>query len=273
MKRLTLSSCAKLNMSLSIADKRAAPPREGYHNIVSEMQEIDLADTVCVRVTNSPHVTPKIRITCDNPQVPVNRRNVAYRAAEAFVRASGLHLVIKVDIIKQIPLMAGLGGSSTNGAAVIKALNTLSGDLFTAEELISLAAGIGSDVPFALVGGRARCEGIGEIITPLPDLPEQFYAIVQPNFCCDTRAAYALWDTNPSIARKHANVFQDLYGDPRIDGICSELLRLGAQSASMTGSGSAVFGVFGEEAAAQSALAAFDAPQYPFKCIARNIRR
>jgi 4-diphosphocytidyl-2-C-methyl-D-erythritol kinase len=272
MRSLTLAANAKLNLSLDIAGKR----EDGYHNIVSEMQEIDLADIVTVRISDSPHVAAKIRVTCDDSRIPDGRRNIANRAAEAFVRETGLHLVVKVQIEKKIPLMAGLGGSSTNGAAVIKALNTLSGDLFTAEELISLAAGIGSDVPFALVGGRAKCEGIGEIITPLPDLPEQFYAIVQPGFYCDTAKAYTLWDSR--IVRSSANVFQDLYADSRIDDICEKFTALGATSACMTGSGSAVFGVFGSESAARSAVCSavcstLGQSDYGFKCVAKNIRK
>jgi 4-diphosphocytidyl-2-C-methyl-D-erythritol kinase len=265
MRSLTLAANAKLNLSLDIAGKR----EDGYHNIVSEMQEIDLADIVTVRISDSPHVAAKIRIICDDPRIPDGRRNIANRAAEAFVRETGLHLVAKVQIEKKIPLMAGLGGSSTDGAAVLKALNRLNGDLLSESELVRIGAGLGADVPFAIVGGRAKAEGIGEILTKLEDLPEQFYVIVQPDFYCDTRQAYTLYSENPVSRGDYANVFQKLYADPRIERICSELLNLGASAASMTGSGSAVFGVFGDSAAAKSAL---ESLQYPFKCVARNVR-
>jgi 4-diphosphocytidyl-2-C-methyl-D-erythritol kinase len=260
MSVVTLPAYAKLNLELDIVGTRA----DGYHDIVTEMQEISLCDTVTVRLSES----LGIRVTCDNPAIPVDNRNIAYRAAEAFFAASECSFGAEIQIQKQIPLMAGLGGSSTNGAAVLKALNGLQGGIFSRDELIAIGAKLGADVPFALVGGRAKCEGIGEIITVLPALPPQFYVIVQPDFFCETRAAYKLYDSG--VTRGHyANIFQKLYNDSRIDGICAELVQLGALSASMTGSGSAVFGVFADE---NTACQALERLQYSFKCIARNNR-
>jgi 4-diphosphocytidyl-2-C-methyl-D-erythritol kinase len=222
----TLSAHAKLNLYLDIVGKR----EDGYHNIVTEMLEIDLADTVTVRLADD------IRVTCTNPDIPTDERNIAYRAAKLFGQGAEIH------IEKRIPVMAGLGGSSTNGAAVLRALNSLNGGVFTERELLETGAKLGADVPFALVGGRARCEGIGELITPLPPLPPRDYLIVVPDFVCDTRRAYSMY--RPGIRRNYANIFQDLYDDTRINTICDDLLKAGAESALLTGSGSAVFGVF-----------------------------
>jgi 4-diphosphocytidyl-2-C-methyl-D-erythritol kinase len=252
MNSVTLPARAKLNLYLDIVGKRD----DGYHNIVTEMQEIDLADTVTVTLKET-----GIRVTCDNPALPTDNRNIAYRAAELFHTGSEIH------IEKRIPVMAGLGGSSADGAAVLKGLNQLH-KRFTEIELLKIGARLGADVPFCLTGGRAKCEGIGDIITPLPDLPGQFYLIVRSDFCCDTKFAYSLY--KPDIKRTKPNIFQDLYKDERIERICDELLRLGARTASMTGSGSAVFGVFGSYEQAESAL---NNVNYPFKIITNNTRR
>ncbi|MCL2755296.1 MAG: 4-(cytidine 5'-diphospho)-2-C-methyl-D-erythritol kinase [Oscillospiraceae bacterium] len=258
---------AKLNLTLDIVSKR----EDGYHNIASEMQEIDLADDVSVTLT------PRagIRIECDNPKIPTGIKNVAFRAAKLFLEETGLYVGVKIVIRKRIPLMGGLGGSSTNGAAVLKALNHMQeefqGKCYDDDTLRGFAARLGADAAFSLVGGRAKCEGIGDIITPLPDLPPQFYTIIQPNFCLDTREGYALYDRNPNIERKSANVFQDVYNDPRINAICDRLTAHGAKSAVMTGSGSAVFGVFESADAAQSATELFPKDDFPFRCVAQSV--
>jgi 4-diphosphocytidyl-2-C-methyl-D-erythritol kinase len=259
---LTIKAHAKLNIYLDIVGKRA----DGYHNIVTEMQEISLHDTVTVtRLSENPRLfgSPKISVTCSDPRIPTDERNIAYRAAEAFIEFSGMTGLdgAEIHIEKRIPVMAGLGGSSTNGAAVLRAMNSLSG-VFSEGALHRIGADLGADVPFHLVGGRAKCEGIGDIITPLPDLPPQWYVIIQPDFVCDTKSAYALY--NSEIKQNHRNVFMDLYNDERLNRICDDL------SATLTGSGSAVFMTFDNETSAKSAFEKLD---FPFKTIATNIRR
>ena len=247
MSLIKLNANAKLNLTLDIVGKRC----DGYHNIVTEMQEIDLADTVTVKLAKS-----GITVTCDNPAIPTDSRNIAYRAAELF----GVNVQIHIE--KRIPVMAGLGGSSTDGAAVLKALNILCSNRFTQSQLCEMGAKLGADVPFCIVGGRAKCEGIGDIITPLPDLPQQFYLIVQPDFYCDTKKAYSLY--NPNINRTKPNIFMDLYNNEQINTICDEI------QGTLTGSGSAVFAVFDDKESAKSVLNKLN---YPFKAIATNIRR
>ncbi|MCL1832021.1 MAG: 4-(cytidine 5'-diphospho)-2-C-methyl-D-erythritol kinase [Oscillospiraceae bacterium] len=260
MSAITLKANAKLNLMLDICGQR----EDGYHNISTVMQEIDLCDTVRVALTDAPDIV----VTCDNAAIPTDNRNIAFRAAQSFLRESGFAQGVNIHITKQIPLMAGLGGSSTNGAAVLTGLNRLCDNRYEVSELCEIGVTLGADVPFALVGGRALCEGVGDIITPLADLPPQFYAIVQPSFHCDTSRAYALYDENPVSRGKYANIFQKLYADERIDALCQRMCDCGASFASMTGSGSAVFGVFAEETAAQSALQAFD---LPFRACTNNL--
>jgi 4-diphosphocytidyl-2-C-methyl-D-erythritol kinase len=244
MSLITLNANAKLNLTLDITGKRP----DGYHNIVTEMQEISLHDTVTVtRLSGSQNIS----VTCNDPQIPTDERNIAYRAAKL------MNCGAKIHIEKRIPVMAGLGGSSTNGAAVLKALSELTG-----QPIPEACAKLGADVPFHLIGRRAKCEGIGDIITPLPDLPPQWYVIVQPDFVCDTKSAYALY--KPGIIRTKSNIFQDLYNNEQLNVICSR------HNARLTGSGSAVFITFDDEKSAESMYKELD---YPFKTIATNIRR
>jgi 4-diphosphocytidyl-2-C-methyl-D-erythritol kinase len=265
---ITLSANAKLNLSLEMVGKRD----DGYHNISSVMQEIDLADEVTVTLV------PRfgIQLECYNPQIPTNIRNIAFRAARTFLEEAALYVGVKIVIRKKIPLMGGLGGSSTDGAAVLRALNHLQedfcGQVYDDKTLRGMAANLGADVPFALVGGRALCEGKGDIITPMPNLPPQFYVVVQPDFYLSTRLAYELYDSKSAqgnLVRKSVNVFQDLYDDPRIYAICDALTALGAVSACMTGSGSAVYGVFGSEDTARAVAEEMNA-LHPFAYLARN---
>ncbi|MCL1903133.1 MAG: 4-(cytidine 5'-diphospho)-2-C-methyl-D-erythritol kinase [Oscillospiraceae bacterium] len=275
---MTFYANAKLNLSLDITERRD----DGYHNIVSEMQEIDLSDTVAIEI-NRNH--DEIRVNCDNPRIPTDERNIAYSTAKLFLQTAGLKFGVDINIKKRIPLMAGLGGSSTDGATVLKGLNEMCDSdskidfkRYSIDELCKLGARLGADVPFCIVGGRAECRGIGDIITPLPDLPAQFYVIVQPDFYCDTKSAYELFAKRESRygrkgtitkATATANIFQRLYNDERIERICEEMLNLGAGSASMTGSGSAVFGVFPTDELAENAL---ERMNQPFKYKAKNVK-
>lgn len=284
---MRVNAYAKINRYLNITGKR----EDGYHDIITEMQEIDIADTVTVHITDCGN----IRVSCDNPLIPSDNRNIAYRAAELFrQKIAGLIgerserlFGVNVDIQKRIPLMAGLGGSSTDGAAVLKVLSSLCesneyglrGISFSKDELMKMGAELGSDVPFFLVGGRAECTGTGVLVTPLPDLPPQYYAIIQPDFYCDTKAAYELFDKSMQISDdKSGNVFQRLYRlyykDERIERICSFLMRNGAEYASMSGSGSAVYGIFSDEESAKYALAVFEKEE-PFykRYLAKNVIR
>ena len=266
---MTINANAKLNLFLDILGKRD----DGYHNITSIMQEIDLHDILDVELSNNLDIC----VSCDNSLIPTDNRNIAYRAAELFAkrlkRVSGYSFGVKIHIQKKIPVMAGLGGGSADAAAVLKALNRLHDDVFGKDALLEMGLELGADVPFCLTGGRAQCRGIGEIITPFADLPPQFYVIVQPDFYFDTKSAYERFsgvEGGFKPSEPFLNIFQQLYNDERIDGICDELLALGAKSASMTGSGSAVFGVFADMKSARAALPKLD---YPFKCISRNVIR
>lgn len=268
---MTLKAYAKVNLFLDITGRLP----NGYHTLNTVMRQIGLYDLVTVSVSEGSGIS----LTCDNPLIPCDGRNIAVKAAEAFLRETTISAAVSVKIEKKIPLEAGLGGSSTDGAAVLMALNRLFGEPLSAERLIELGASLGADVPFCLVGGTAVCGGFGEKVTPI-EMPDDFMiGIVKPDFSCSTAAAYRAYDEAPlpikeefpSFVRSLSlgagvwsggvyNVFEKLYRDERINALTESLKRNGALSAALSGSGSAVFGIFEDPIAAERALEKIDVP-------------
>ncbi|MCM1055525.1 MAG: 4-(cytidine 5'-diphospho)-2-C-methyl-D-erythritol kinase [Bacteroides sp.] len=279
-KSITVPAYAKINLFLDIIG--ALP--SGYHSLNTVMQQIELHDDVTVSRDRGEGIT----VSCDDPALPVDKRNVAYGAAELFVKETGLSAEIKIKIQKRIPLMSGLGGSSTDGAAVLKALNTLCGMPLSRDRLEKLGAALGADVPFCLRGNAAICRGIGDKMTDAAGLEHCSVLIVKPDFSCDTRAAYGLYDKSPiksageprlllSALKQNDlprageglyNIFEKLYGDGRIEEIKKALLLRGAVGASLSGSGSAVYGLFESEKAARSAAGEM---KYPFVFVTKPV--
>lgn len=273
---LTLKAFAKINLFLDITGRLP----NGYHTLNTVMRQIELYDLVTVSVWKGSGIS----LTCDNPAVPSDGRNIAVRAAEKFLREMAISAAVSVKIEKKIPLEAGLGGSSTDGAAVLTALNRLFGKPLSAERLSALGASLGADVPFCLIGGTAVCGGFGEKVAPI-EMPEDFtVAIVKPDFSCSTASAYRIYDDSPLPPKKDEfrsfvrslsfgagawsggvyNVFEALYRDERIGALTEALKASGALSAALSGSGSAVFGIFGNAETAEKALEGISAP---FKAI------
>ena len=211
-------------------------------------------------------------LSCDREDVPTDSRNTAYRAAEYFMEAAGVSGTVCIDIEKHIPSGAGMGGGSADAAAVLRALNMAYGEPLTEDSLLEIAARVGADVPFCLVGGTRLCRGIGEQMSDFP-APEGVFLVVKPEFSCPTGEAYRKYDGSPlpvhgglegfraavpgGYAPEMYNVFQRLYSDGRIEDICRRLREAGAKGAILTGSGSACFGVFGSREDAESASAQF----------------
>lgn len=266
MKELTLRACAKINLTLDVLQKRA----DGYHDIRSVMQTIDLCDEITVTVDAG-----QWSCSCDGANIPGGEENLAMRAARAFVRAANIEPNgIAIRIQKRIPSQAGLGGGSADAAAVLRALNTLCGEPFTTEKLMEIGSSVGSDVPFCVLGGAALAEGRGEVLTPIQGMPDCAYVLLKPSFSASTPALYAALDRQTAIdhpdtdgmiemlsrgdlqgaAGKLGNVFQPvLNADYPVDALCEKLLSAGALGALMTGSGSVVFGIFPNLSAAESA--------------------
>lgn len=200
---------AKLNLFLKILGKRP----DGYHDLISIMQSIDLSDIIRLEETQ----TNAIEITCSNPNVPLDHTNIAWKAAETLTKVTHKpSRGIKISIEKGIPLMGGLAGGSANGAGTLRALQKLWNLPIDEKTLIDLAAQIGSDVPFCLIGGTALVRGKGEIVEPLPtglaDLSVRggAFLLVIPPVKVNTKEAYDSLD----LYRQAENIEPDESIDP-----------------------------------------------------------
>ncbi|MCP5508316.1 MAG: 4-(cytidine 5'-diphospho)-2-C-methyl-D-erythritol kinase [Chlamydiales bacterium] len=192
---LTLRSPAKINLFLRVLNKRA----DGYHEIASLFQAIDIFDTLNFSFSNHDH------LTCNNPHIPTDRSNLIWKSIEAFRTATGLQQSVTIELQKNIPHEAGLGGGSSNAATALWALNELHQRPLDKEELISLAAHVGSDVPFFFSGGTAFCTGRGEKMQPLEPIPPQNLWIVKPAVGLSTQKVYAQYDPLSSKERDTAH--------------------------------------------------------------------
>jgi 4-diphosphocytidyl-2-C-methyl-D-erythritol kinase len=260
---------AKINVYLRIVGQRP----DGYHVLDSLMIPISLYDEITVEVRNGAWA---ITVTCDEPTVPTDHTNLAYRAAASLCRETETQAGIAIALHKRIPPGAGLGGGSSDAAAVLKCLNTLLSLGVTETRLCTLAAQLGADVPFFVRCLPARVQGIGDLLTPVPALPYRWLVVVVPPFGVSTSWAYQRFDELPAEKSVSASVSTLTPGHwpplasfindleravfpeyPRLAQIKEHLLQHGAEGALMSGSGSAVFGVFKQYAAAEQAVRVF----------------
>ena len=188
---------AKINISLDIVGKR----EDGYHLLEMIMQNIELYDEIELQKKNF-----GIQIICDKPFVPTDERNLAYKAAEAFIEHYNIKSGVKIRIIKNIPVSAGLAGGSTDCAAVLKMMNKLFKVNATDEELMEIGVKLGADVPYCIKGVTALCKGIGEEIIELKPFKNKLVVLVKPPFAVSTKEVYKNFDMNK--AKKHPNTEQ-----------------------------------------------------------------
>lgn len=267
MADLIVPSYAKINLGLSIVGKRA----DGYHELVTLFQELQFHDTLSFS-TDATALT----LTSNQPELSVGADNLICRAVQALAQRTGCPTAVNIHLDKQIPLGAGLGGGSSNAAATLRGLNRLFDLRVAASDLHAIAADLGSDVPFFLFGGTALATGRGEQIQPLPDLPPRWVMLIYPGIHIASAWAYKNLKfqlTNfeafhYEIPQYNASEITGLqYGAlqnmltapviekyPIIQTITSELRAHGAEGALMSGSGSTVFGIFQEQAAAEHTL-------------------
>lgn len=255
---------AKINLALHITGKRP----DGFHTLKTVMQSVSLCDIVTVEKTDGEN---GIKISCTDKSIPTDGRNIVFKAAEAFFNRTNIpNRGIKIHIEKHIPSEAGLGGGSSDGAAVFAALNRLYGEPLTEEELCSLSAGTGADIPFCIKGGTTLCEGIGEILTPIKPLPDCHIVIGKGEKGVSTKEAYNAVDKLPEteesgfdtavfegsieeIAGSCFNLFEKVSDNEEIRSIKETMLAKGALCSVMSGSGSAVFGIFTDAEQAEKA--------------------
>ncbi|WMJ83564.1 4-(cytidine 5'-diphospho)-2-C-methyl-D-erythritol kinase [Oscillospiraceae bacterium LTW-04] len=264
---ITAKAFGKINMTLAITGRRD----DGYHTLCSVMQSISICNVVKVFKTEGGGVT----LNCDDPALPTDERNTAYRAAQTFLCHAGLprRSGIFVKLQKRVPYQAGLGSASADAAGVLAACNVLFGQPFSQQHLLEIAAKIGADVPFCLTGGTKLAEGIGDIFTPLPNCPDCTLLILHPGEGVSTPEAYRRFDAlqnpvqpqaQPMIAALHSgdlhqvatacgNVFEQCCPVAAVAEMKAALLRAGALGSAMSGSGTAVFGLFADALSAQRA--------------------
>ena len=265
---MTVIANAKLNLYLDIVGTR----EDGYHLLETVMQSITLSDVLEIDISDG----DGIELSCDRADIPSDERNIAYKAARAYLDAVGIKAKVSISIAKRIPSGAGMGGGSAEAAAVLAALDKRFGALDEAR-LYDIALSCGADVPFCLAGGTKLCRGIGEEISSAEPVKDCAFLVVMPDFTCPTGEAYRRYDAAPvkargelsefceslsdgSFAGKMYNAFEVLYSDERIEAIKARLIENGATGAMLTGSGAAVFGIFTDERAAAEAAKSF--PMY-----------
>lgn len=178
---MKIKAYGKVNISLDVVGKR----EDGYHLLSMIMQNIDLYDEIEVEKQEC-----GIILECNKSYVPVDNRNLAYKAAEIFKERYDIVDGVKINIEKNIPVSAGLAGGSTDAAAVLKVMNKLFNVNATEEELMELGLKLGADIPYCIHGGTALCEGIGEIITPIKPFRDKIVVLIKPAFGVSTKEVY-----------------------------------------------------------------------------------
>lgn len=249
---------AKINITLDVINKRD----DGYHNIKSIMQTIDLCDELVVERTKK-----GISIETNLSYLPKDSRNTAYKAAEKFFSYTNIKdKGVKINILKKIPVSAGLAGGSTNAAAVIKSMNEIFNVGLSKFELMNIGKLIGADVPFCIAGGTAICEGVGNVITPLLPLPEVIIVLAKPPISVSTANIYNSLRLNEyvlhpdtekvieyiknkdiiGVAKNMYNVLEPITTAKYkiINKVKNIMLGSGALGAVMSGSGPTVFAFF-----------------------------
>ncbi len=266
--KMTLKANAKINLILDITGIK----KNGYHSLFTIMQSVSLGDILTVEKTDGEEIT----ISCTVSGVPTDSKNIVYKCAVKFFEYANIteNKGIHIHIDKRTPFCAGMGGGSADGAAVLVALNKMFATCYPEKILCQIGAKVGADIPFCIVGGTALCLDTGAIVAPLQDVKGVKIVVVKPNDGVSTKEAYDAVDSLENM--KHpkneemlelfsdgeikkaltlcSNVFEqaiEIHGRVDIKDIC---LKYGAISACMTGSGSAVFGIFEKSEDAEKAF-------------------
>ena len=258
---------AKINLSLDILKKRD----DGYHELKMIMQTVSLYDELYIEESN------KISMECNKLDIPLNNKNLAWKAADVFFEYTSINKGCKINLIKHIPDGAGLGGGSSDAATVLIALNDIYKTNLNDNELINIAVKIGADVPFFILKGTCLAEGIGEKLTKIENNTNPFVLIHKPSFSISTKWAYEnlkLKDKNNYDINKIVNnlknpdyKFNDIFNYledvsvskfTEINDIKNKMKNLGATASLMSGSGSSVFGIFNNKNDAKKAFDSFE---------------
>ena len=275
----TAYAYAKINLSLDILG--ILP--NGYHEVRMIMQSLQLHDTIILKLNSIPGIT----MTCSDAALPVDERNLAYRAVVLFCDTYGITDGISLHLDKKIPVAAGLAGGSSDAAAVLRGLNEMYGYPATADDLAALGVKLGADVPYCLMLGTVLSEGIGERLTRLPSAPDCHCLLVKPAAGASTKQIYTDYDSLAQTTEiKHPDTDALLSAlsagdyDTLVSGLCNvlepvtmglvpeiaviknTLQALGADGVLMSGSGPTVFALFSDQEKAKRAEAHFLQTEY-----------
>ena len=267
---LELKAYAKVNLGIDVIGKRP----DGYHEVRMIMQTVKLYD----RITMEKNDSGNIILSTNLPYLPVNEKNLVYRAIDMIRNAYGITDGVTASIVKRIPVAAGMAGGSSDAAAAFVGMNQLFHLGITQQELMDYGVKLGADIPYCIMRGTALSEGIGEILTPLPPIPNCWFLIVKPTFSMSTKFVYENLHldeiaVHPDIDDMKEALYQrDLIGVtdrmenvleqvtkkhyPAIGEIKDIMRKEGALNALMSGSGSTVFGIFKSKETAEKAAAA-----------------
>jgi 4-diphosphocytidyl-2-C-methyl-D-erythritol kinase len=258
---LKLKAYAKINLALDVLSKR----EDGYHEIRTIMQTVDLYDIINIEKIEEDNII----VTTSSENIPTDNKNHAYIAASLLKERFGVKQGVRIHIEKNIPVSAGLAGGSTDAAAVLKGLNEIFELNLSEQQLMEIGREIGADVPFCLVGGTALCEGIGEKVIKLKSAPQMNVLIAKPEVYVSTQAVYEALDLSKikkrpnieamisaieegnvkEIAKNLCNVLEVVTVNqyPVINRVKDIMRNNNALGTVMTGSGPAVFGIFGNK--------------------------
>lgn len=258
MDQISLKSRAKINITLDVIGRRP----NGYHDLSMIMQTVNLYDFVFIRKMHA----PGIKLTTNLKWLPNDEGNIVYQAAKLFKETCGIETGIFMELNKRIPVAAGLAGGSSNAATTLMGLNVLFETGLDQKELMDLGVKLGADVPYCILGGTALAEGIGDVLTPLPPMPDCYVLVAKPKINVSTAAIFQSLnikkiDKHPdnnkvieaikkgdidTVASNMCNVLETVTQKryPVIGTIKKIMLEYGAEGAIMSGSGPTVFGIY-----------------------------
>lgn len=268
MEKVTVIAPAKINLSLDIT----GTDQKGYHNLDMVMQSVSIFERITLTKQNE-----GITISSNARYIPTDEKNVAVKAAMKFFEYSKINGGVRIYVKKTIPIKAGMAGGSADAAGVIVGLDKLYKTCYSKETLCEIGRMAGSDVPFMIMGGTKRVQGVGDIILPCRSLPKCYIVICMPNKGVSTPTAFANYDalgektiveTDKLIqamadgnlekaASYMANDLEKAAGSRDTQPIKNALMKQGALGSIMTGSGAAVFGIFDNEEKAKLAVQHF----------------
>lgn len=275
MDSIQLKAMGKINLGLDVIRRRP----DGYHEVKMVMQTVNLYDKVRITV----NAKPGIRVSTNLPFLPVNENNIVYKAAQLLIDAYDLNQGVTIELEKHIPVAAGMAGGSTDGAAVIFGMNRLFRLGMSRQQMMEAGLKLGADVPYCIMRGTALSQGIGEILTPLPGMPDCHILIARPGISVSTKFVYenlkldqihrhpdidgVVSDIEAGDLKRMADKIENVLESvtipayPVIEDMKALMKKQGALNALMSGSGPTVFGIFEDEQRARTAFEAMKESQ------------